>query len=83
MTERLDNKKLSGGEPDDWKSVRLQHAAIHDPISRFRIEYRNDTSGQGKPSSPWGEVKQTVYLDNNGEGYGDCRDDKTYNLVVP
>ena len=82
-TERLDNKKLSGGESDDWKTVRLQHAAIHDPIARFRIEYRNDTSGQGKPSSPWGEVKQTVYLDNNGEGYGDCRDGKTYNLVVP
>lgn len=84
-TEGLDNKKLSGGEPEDWKSVRLQDAAIHDPIARFRINYRNDTSGQGSPSSPWGEVKQTKYLtpDNTPGMVGDCEDDRTYNLVVP
>jgi len=36
--EGLDNKKLSAGESDDWKSVRLQDAPINDPIARFRIE---------------------------------------------
>lgn len=83
FTEGLDNKKLSSGETDTWKTVKLQNVAAGNPITRFRIQYRNDTSGQGKPSSPWGPVVKTVYLDNNGEGYGDCFNDRTYELAVP
>ncbi len=79
FTEGLDNKKLSSGEMDEWKTVTLQHVAANNPITRFRIEYRNDTSGQGKPSSPWGPVVKTVYI----KADGDCFDGRTYKLAVP
>lgn len=80
-TEGLDNKKLSAGEMDIWKTVTLQEVAAGNPITRFRIQYRNDTSGQGKPSSPWGPVVKTVYLKPvNG---GDCFDGRVYELAVP
>lgn len=78
--EGLDNKKLSGGEKETWKSVKLQHMAEGNPIGSIRVEYRNDTSGQGAPSSPWGEAVKTVWFKQDGT---DCTDGKTYEITIP
>lgn len=77
-TEGLDNKKLASGEEETWKNQKLQHVAEGNPISDIRIEYRDDTSGEGKPSDPWGPAKWTAWYTQTG----DCTDSRVYKVEV-
>ena len=56
------DKKLSAGEKDTWKSVKLQHVYENNLVKSIRVEYRNDTSGEKKPSDPWGPAVKTISL---------------------
>ena len=79
QTEGLDNRKLAPEEEETWKSQKLQHIAEGNPISEIRIEYRRDTSGEGKGSSdPWGKATWTDWYPQTG----DCTDSKDYKVEV-
>lgn len=79
FNEGLDNKKLSPGETEQWKSVKLQHVYEDNAITKIRIEYRNDTSGEKKPSDPWGPAVKTIWFDQSGV----CKDSRTYKITIP
>ena len=80
-TEGLSNRKLSSGEDHTWKNQSLGKLAEHNAMDKIRIEYRNDTSGEGKISSPWGPAVKTVWFTT--EVAGDCTNDRTYELRIP
>ena len=51
-------------------------------MEKIRIEYRNDTSGEGKIiSDPWGPAVKTIWFTTEVEG--DCKNDRTYELRIP
>lgn len=79
FTEGLDNKKLSAGETDTWKSVKLQHVYENNFIQKIRVEYRNDTSGENKPSDPWGPAVKTIWFDQTDN----CTDSRVYKITIP
>jgi hypothetical protein len=77
--EGLDNKKLAPGEEETWKTQKLQHVAEGNPILEIRIEYRRDTSGDGKGiSDPWGKATWTEWYPQTG----DCTDGRDYQVEV-
>jgi len=76
--EGLANKKLSRNETEEWKNQKLQHVAEGNPITAIRVEYRDDTSGKGKPSDPWGEARKTVFYTQTGN----CTNSTTYTITV-
>lgn len=80
-TEGLSNRKLSSGEEHTWKNQSLGKLAEHNAMEKIRIEYRNDTSGEGKISSPWGPAEKTIWFTE--EVAGDCTNDRTYDLRIP
>ncbi|MDH5348685.1 MAG: hypothetical protein OEY60_14615 [Nitrospira sp.] len=75
-TEGLANKKLSRNETEEWKNQKLQHVAAGNPITGIRVEYRDNTSGQGKPRDPWGAARKTVFYGQSG----DCTNSTTYTI---
>ena len=79
FTEGLDNKKLSAGEKDTWKSVKLQHVYENNLVKSIRVEYRNDTSGEKKPSDPWGPAVKTIWFAQSGN----CTDSRVYKITIP
>lgn len=80
-TEGLSNRKLSSGEDHTWKNQSLGKLAAHNAMEKIRIEYRNDTSGEGKISSPWGPAVKTIWFTE--EVAGDCTNNRTYELRIP
>ena len=80
-TEGLSNRKLSSGEDHTWKNQSLGKLAEHNAMEKIRIEYRNDTSGEGKISSPWGPAVKTIWFTE--EIAGDCTNNRTYELRIP
>jgi hypothetical protein len=80
-TEGLNNRKLSSGEDHTWKKQSLGKLAEHNAMEKIRIEYRNDTSGEGKISAPWGPAVKTTWFTT--EVAGDCTNDRTYELRIP
>ena len=80
-TEGLSNRKLSSGEEHTWKKQSLGKLAEHNAMEKIRIEYRNDTSGEGKISDPWGPAVKTIWFTT--EVAGDCTNDRTYELRIP
>lgn len=79
FTEGLDNKKLSAGEKDTWKSVKLQHVYENNLVKSIRVEYRNDTSGEKKPSDPWGPAVKTIWFAQSDN----CTDSRVYKITIP
>jgi hypothetical protein len=51
-TENLSNKRLAVGETEEWKSVKLQHAATGIDVTSTRIQFKNDNSGAGDGYGP-------------------------------
>lgn len=80
-TEGLSNRKLSSGEDHTWKKQSLGKLAEHNAMEKIRVEYRNDTSGEGKISDPWGPSVKTIWFTT--EVAGDCTKDRTYELRIP
>jgi len=76
--EGLDNKKLSKNETEEWKSQKLQDVAEGTVVSAIRVEYKNDTSGQGSPSDPWSSATWTIWYTQTG----DCTNSRTYTVKV-
>lgn len=80
-TEGLSNRKLAPGEDHTWNNQSLGKLAENNAMEKIRIEYRNDTSGEGKISSPWGPAEKTIWFTE--EVAGDCTNDRTYELRIP
>jgi hypothetical protein len=76
--EGLANRKLAPGEKEQWKNQKLQHVAEDNPITSAWVEYREDTSGKSNPSDPWGSRQESHHDTHTG----DCKDGRTYTLVV-
>ena len=73
-SEGLVNKKLARNEAHTWKNQTLQHVADGNPVTAIRFRLRDDTSGQGNPSSPWGSRYWTLWYTRSG----DCTASTTY-----
>ncbi|MFY9269211.1 MAG: hypothetical protein WAO55_05600 [Candidatus Manganitrophaceae bacterium] len=81
-TEGLSNKKLAPGEDHTWKNQSLGKLAEGNAMEMIRIEYQNDTSGEGKLlSDPWGPAVKTIWFRSEVEG--DCTKGRTYTLKIP
>lgn len=80
-TEGLSNRKLASEEESVWRTQSLGKLAEGNAMEKIRIEYRNDTSGEGKISDPWGPAVKTIWF--TAEVAGDCTNDRTYGLRIP
>lgn len=67
--EGLDNKRLAAGEEDEWRSVRLQDAAIGNVISATRVQFKNDNSGAGDGYGPAVWSKSFPHSFNCGDNH--------------
>jgi len=77
--EGLANKKLSPGEEEHWDNQRLENVAEGNQVAAIRVEYEDDTSGEGGwPGSPWGKAKWSTWVSQSG----DCKDDRAYTFEV-
>ncbi len=76
--EGLANKVLAPNETETWASLVLEHVASGNPIKDILIKYKDDTSGENKPSSPWGPAKWTTPIPQTG----DCTNNRIYSLKI-